>query len=96
VEVVVYRRQVLCLCGVAVETDHCLGNAAGRSVEGCGIQTRRRFPRLHEVSEDPEDLRRFGDDGDDLHGAVTASTAERIRVVDLLDQTGPGGAALLG
>ena len=59
--------------------------AAGRSVEAGGIQTGGRPLCLHEVHEDLEHLRgvgavarpRIGDDGDDLHGAVTASATER-------------------
>ena len=51
--------------------------AAGRSEEAGGIQTGGRPLCLHEVHEDLEHLRGIGDDGDDLHGAVTASATER-------------------
>jgi hypothetical protein len=33
------------------------------------------------VHEDLEHLRGIGDDGDDLHGAVTASATERVSLV---------------
>jgi hypothetical protein len=46
------------------------------------------------VHEDLEHLRGVGDDGDDLHGAVTAGADQRVRVVDLLDESRPCGAAL--
>jgi hypothetical protein len=83
------------LSGAALKTDRALGEGARRSAEGGRVQTGGRFPCLDEVLEDPEDLRRIRDDGDDLHGAVTAVTAERVGVVDLLYQACPCGAALL-
>ena len=60
------------------------------------IQTRRRFARFHPMPQDFEDLGGVGDDGDEPHGAVTATANQRVRVVDLLDQACPCGAALLG
>jgi len=81
---------------VSGETDYLLGGTGRRSVQAGGIQTRGRFPRLHEVSQDPEDLGGLGDHGDDLHGAVTAGADQRVSVVNLLDEPGPCGAALLG
>jgi hypothetical protein len=44
--------------------------------------------------QDLEHLRGIRDDGDDLHGAVTARTAQRVGVVHLLDEPGQGGVAL--
>jgi hypothetical protein len=103
-QVVVRRRQALWHSCATVETDYPLGETAGRSVEAGGIQTGRGRAYFDEVSQDLEHLRgvgavarpRIDDDGDDLHGAVTASATERVRVVDLLDQPCPCGAALLG
>ena len=37
-----------------------------------------------------------GDHGDDFHGLVTTRAAQGVRLVDLLDQAGPCGAALPG
>ena len=66
------------------------------SVQGGGIETGgwRAFP--DEVSQDLEDLRGVGDHGDDFHGLVTTRAAQGVRLVDLLDQAGPCGAALPG
>ena len=66
------------------------------SVQGGGIETGgwRAFP--DEVSQDFEDLRGVGDHGDDFHGLVTTRAAQGVRLVDLLDQAGPCGAALPG
>jgi hypothetical protein len=55
----------LWLRGAGLGTDFFPRGTARGSVEGCGIQTGRGFPRLHEVSQDPEDLRGIRDDGDD-------------------------------
>ena len=78
------------------ETDHPRGEAHMGSVQGSGIQTGgwRAFP--DEVSQDLEDLRAVGDHGDDFHGFVTTRAAQGVCLVDLLDQAGPRGAALLG
>ena len=62
-----------------------------RSVQGGGIQTRGWFTGLDEVSQDPEDLGGVGDDRDESHRLVTARAAQRIRIVDLLDQSSPRG-----
>jgi len=74
---VVRRRQALWHSCATVETDYPLGEAAGRSEEAGGIQAGGRPLCLHEVHEDLEHLRGIDDDGDDLHGAVTASATER-------------------
>ena len=95
-QVVVRRRQALWHSCATVETDYPLGEAAGRSVEAGGIQTGRGRAFLDEVSQDLEHLRGIDDDGDDLHGTVTASATERVRLVDLLDESRPCGATLLG
>ena len=59
-----------------------------RSVQGGGIQTGGGLPCLDEVSQDLEDLRGVGDDGEDFHRLVTARAAQGVRRVDLLDQAG--------
>ena len=74
---VVRRRQALWHSCATVETDYPLGEAAGRSEEAGGIQAGGRPLCLQEVHEDLEHLRGIDDDGDDLHGAVTASATER-------------------
>jgi len=76
--------------------DHPLGDTEMGSVQGGGIETGgwRAFP--DEVSQDLEDLRGVGDHGDDFHGLVTTRAAQGVRLVDLLDQAGPCGAALPG
>jgi len=63
----------------------------GRSVEGGGIQTGGWSAGLDEVSQDLEELRGVGDDGDDFHRFVATRTAQRIRIVDLLDKASPCG-----
>ena len=89
-------------------TDYPPGDTEMRSVQGGGIHTGGWLTCLDEVSQDLEDLRGVGDDGDNLHGFVTTRAAQGalaglrpaaalgIRFVDLLDQAGPCGAALLG
>jgi hypothetical protein len=74
---VVRRRQALWHSCATEETDYPLGEAAGRSEEAGGIQAGGRPLCLHEVHEDRWHLRGIDDDGDDLHGAVTASATER-------------------
>ena len=64
------------------------------SVQGGETGGWRAFP--DEVSQDLEDLRGVGDHGDDFHGLVTTRAAQGVRLVDLLDQAGPCGAALPG
>jgi hypothetical protein len=48
------------------------------------------------VSQDLEHLSGIDDDGDDLHGTVTTRADQRVRVVNLLDESRPCGATLLG
>jgi hypothetical protein len=47
----------------AVGVDRRLGGGGSRSIQGGGIETGRRLSGLHEVPEDPEDLRGLGEDG---------------------------------
>jgi len=72
------------------------GGGEMRSVQGGGIQTGWRLSGLDEMPQDLEYLRGVDDHGDDFHPFVTARAAQRIRIVDLLDEPGPCGAALLG
>jgi hypothetical protein len=76
--------------------DYPPGDTEMRSVQGGGIHTGGWRAFLDEVSQDLEDLRGVGDHGDNLYGFVTTRAAQRIGFVDLLDQAGPCGAALLG
>jgi hypothetical protein len=66
------------------------------SVQGGGIETGGWRAFLDEVSQDLEDLRGVGDHGDDFQGLVTTRAAQGVRLVNLLDQAGPCGAALPG
>ena len=93
-QVVVRRRQAPCHSCATEETDYPLGEVAGRSEEAGGIQAGGRPLCLHGVHEDLEHLRGTDDDGDDLHGAATAGADQQVRVVDLLDESRPCGAAL--
>ena len=90
------RTQTVDPCVGRGETDHSLGDTEMGSVQGSGIQTGGWRAFLDEVSQDLEDLRGVGDHGDDLHGLVASRAAQGVRFVDLLDQAGPGGAALFG
>ena len=75
-QVVVRRRQALWHSCATEETDYPPGDTEMGSGEGAGIQTRGWRAGLEEVSQDLEHLRRVDDDGDDLHGAVTARAAQ--------------------
>jgi len=90
------RKQTVAPCVGVEGTDYTLGDKEMRSVQGVGIQTGGWLACIDEVSQDLEDLRGVGDDGDNLHGFVTTRAAQRIGFVDLLDQAGPCGAAVLG
>ena len=89
-------KQAVAPCVGLGETDRPLGEAHMSSVQGSGIETGGRRAFLDEVSQDLEDLRGVGDHGDDFHGLVTTRAAQGVRLVDLLDQAGPCGAALPG
>src|SRR5208337_1321809 len=51
---------------------------------------------LDEVTEDSEDLRGIGDDGEDPHLGTTAGTAQGVNFVDLCEQPCPCSRGLSG
>jgi hypothetical protein len=57
-------------------TDYPPGDTEMRSVQGGGIHTGGWLACLDEVSQDLENLRGVGDDGDNLHGFVTTRAAQ--------------------
>jgi len=79
-----------------------------KSVQRRGVQAWWRLVDFDEMAQDFQDLPGVYDEGDHPHGLATPRAAQRalaglrpavvqgIPLVNLLDQSGPGGAALTG
>ena len=68
----------------------------GVSTDGLGIESWGSGARLDEVTEDPANLLRVRDDGEDSHLGRTTRAAQGVDFVDLRDQPRPRCARLLG
>jgi len=68
---------------------------AAESAQGSGVKARGSRSGLDEVVEDSQDLLGIGDNGEDPHLGTTAGAAQRVNLVNLCEQSCPGGAGLL-
>ena len=72
------------------------GDGREGSIQGSGVQPRRGRSGLDEMTEDSQALLRIGDDGEDPHRGTTAGAAQGIHLINLCEQSDPGGAGLYG
>jgi len=72
-----------------------LERGAAESAQGSGVKARGSRSGLDEVVEDSQDLLGIGDNGEDPHLGTTAGAAQRVNLVNLCEQSCPGGAGLL-
>ena len=56
----------------------------GSLLERADVESLGRAPDLHEVTEDPVDLRGIGDDGEDSHGAARNKAAGKTFIEFLM------------